>query len=939
MYIGRDHSKFLNFIKAKLSKLETMATITKISAVFILLCIQIIAFAQSIQKNINAIDQVLVADSLFEAGNFEASIKKIDEANVQFSKAKNAKALYYNAHKICLNNLRLGKYDEVQVFALEQINSLAQNTELKDFFKPLFLSVLGEVQLIKGRTDKALEFYNQALASASEKVAEIDEIYSRIGVANWVNGNADLALEFHIKALNYRKQYYGEMHIKTAAIYNNIGLTYSRTEPNKALEYYAKALEIYIGKYKNGNQPSLAIIYSNVGYIYSQQKDYNKALDNFEQALNIWTKIYTGSHPSVAFIYSNLGQIFLQRNSFAKAETNLNLALDIYLKYFGNKYPDVASTYNQLGNLYEKQNKDKTALSYFQKAIIANSQNFGSENPYLNPSSSDYYDPNIMLTSLTLKARALENIHFQHTLKRRDLKMALACLETADTLLDRIRQSRTSKADKIALGALASEVYENGIKLSLDLADVSLSSKAWNKKAFYFNEKSKAAVLLESISETQAKNFAGIPDSLLEKENQLKADISFFEQKLAENANNAKMDKFYRDKLFALNRNFEMFTKRLEANFPEYYNLKFNVNISQVADIQKHLDKETALISYFNAENNKRIYVFVITKNKLKVVNSDKNPEFEKLLIGYRNSIIYQSTETYFNTAYALYQQLIPKSLKVSNLIIVPDGKLGTIPFEALLSKKYTYKQTDLTTLKYLVSKYNCSYEFSGTLFSQTQFTNSNTLSKSILFCAPVNFSTQFQSKNMADLPATENEVKEIGLLFNNKKYETTTYIGNTASEAVVKSDNLKNYGFLHFATHGIVNEAKPELSKIYLNSDKAKNEDGNLYSGEIYNLKIKADLVTLSACQTGLGKITKGEGIIGLSRALLFAGAKNIIVSQWTVNDLSTSELMVDFYDTMLSSEKRNYSFSLKKAKLQLISNPKTANPYYWAPFVLIGK
>jgi CHAT domain-containing protein len=150
----------------------------------------------------------------------------------------------------------------------------------------------------------------------------------------------------------------------------------------------------------------------------------------------------------------------------------------------------------------------------------------------------------------------------------------------------------------------------------------------------------------------------------------------------------------------------------------------------------------------------------------------------------------------------------------------------------------------------------------------------------------------------------------------------------------------LAKYKVLHFATHGFVNSERPELSGLVLAQDTTGGEDGVLYSGEIYNLKLNADLVVLSACETGLGKIQKGEGIIGLTRALLYAGAKNMIVSLWQVADESTSDLMVDFYKNSLENKGQiAYSEALRNAKLKMISEGRYAHPLYWSPFILIGK
>jgi CHAT domain-containing protein len=153
-------------------------------------------------------------------------------------------------------------------------------------------------------------------------------------------------------------------------------------------------------------------------------------------------------------------------------------------------------------------------------------------------------------------------------------------------------------------------------------------------------------------------------------------------------------------------------------------------------------------------------------------------------------------------------------------------------------------------------------------------------------------------------------------------------------------SDSIRNYNIIHFATHGFVNSESPELSGIQLAITNKSKDDGILYSGDIYNLKLNAELVVLSACETGLGKISKGEGIIGLSRAFLFSGASNLIVSLWKVSDFSTSELMIEFYKNILGKKDVNHSYSsdLRSAKLKLIGNKEFAKPYYWSPFILLG-
>ena len=239
-----------------------------------------------------------------------------------------------------------------------------------------------------------------------------------------------------------------------------------------------------------------------------------------------------------------------------------------------------------------------------------------------------------------------------------------------------------------------------------------------------------------------------------------------------------------------------------------------------------------------------------------------------------------------------------------------------------------------IQTLKHspiLINDYSIRYEFSAGLALQKK--HEGKALSSALFCAPITFP---EKDGLSDLPGTESEVNAIASLFKQKNISSSVYLNTKANESNIKSGSLKDFSLVHFATHGVVDENSPELSRIYLQTE-TEAEDGNLFAGEIYNLELNADLVALSACQTGLGKISKGEGVIGLSRALVYAGAKNIIVSFWSVADESTAQLMTDFYKELLENSSVNYSRDLRKAKLSLMQG-NYSSPYYWAPFILIG-
>ena len=233
----------------------------------------------------------------------------------------------------------------------------------------------------------------------------------------------------------------------------------------------------------------------------------------------------------------------------------------------------------------------------------------------------------------------------------------------------------------------------------------------------------------------------------------------------------------------------------------------------------------------------------------------------------------------------------------------------------------------------YLIEDYHLSYDYSATLFSQRQM-KAPMENPEILLVAPIDF--QYDELQMSSLPGSRAEVDEIELLFKGMNCTPKAQMGANASETNFKNESLDQYQFIHFATHGLVNESEPALSRIFLTA--SNDQDGSLYTGEIYNLDINADLVTLSACETGLGKIAKGEGIVGLSRALQYAGANNIIVSLWQVADQSTSQMMIEFYKYNLYNVHHGYNSALRKAKLSLLKSEEYSQPYYWAPFILVG-
>jgi len=298
-------------------------------------------------------------------------------------------------------------------------------------------------------------------------------------------------------------------------------------------------------------------------------------------------------------------------------------------------------------------------------------------------------------------------------------------------------------------------------------------------------------------------------------------------------------------------------------------------------------------------------------------------------------------------------------------LIIIADDALHRLPFETLISPSIADApvavRSDYSKWPYLIGQFAISYAPSMSALASLPDYHKETGApqKAFVAYADPNYDQQNtpiiaavvrsagdgQQLKLGRLLNSRDEVEGIAKLF--AKDEADLYLEDSASEENVKvKDRLSQYRIVHFSAHGLVNERRPRFSGIVLSlpkMDKEGNplseEDGLLSAYEIFNLKLNADLVVLSACQSGVGKEIKGEGMMGLMRAFMYAGTPSVVVSLWNVNDRSAADLMIRFYKHLWKpgAEKLNKAEALRKAQLEVIE--MGSKPYHWAPFILVGK
>ena len=701
-----------------------------------------------------------------------------------------------------------------------------------------------------------------------------------------------------------------------------------------AKEYYNKSIR-FINKIKDDNkQQKLSNLNRLIGKLHQRQKDFktsNKYLTkslNFSlniekegnsivnEAYSIVENFIALKQPDSAKFYLKYIEPFKDSNipygfMFYKARAKLNSLNNnnetieedystvitlLKNKWKDHRHPEIANAYHEFSNYYLSNNNITEALSQNQLAI---DQVHGENIINSSINNSEYLK--LLRGRINIETKS-EN--FNEILKTSTLALSV---------LDSLKPSFKNNTDKMLLVDNAFPIFENSLNA---LSKLHKGSKDTNytKQAFNLIEKSKSTLLLEALLSAKATNYADIPETIIEQEQLFKIEITTLEKRLERSKNEALEEQLFKQK-----NNYLKFINDLEANYKSYYNLKYNTKVVELETFQKFLNEDDRLLSYFYGES--ALFLMNVTKNKSTFSRIAIDESFNNLikevytLLGNPKSDL----QLLNFKSHELYNKIIAPYLEdgnKENLIILPDGLLNYIPFSALVSNK--------DEAKYLIEDYSISYANSATLLLQLQSKKEN--NNQILAFAPT-----FENTNLLALPNNKKEANQVLTHFKGKAFEST------AANLDHFNTFSSNYSILHLATHAIFNDATPENSYLVF----AKNDTNNnvLYVRDLYNLKLNADLVTLSACESGIGNLNRGEGLMSIARGFYFSGANSIASTLWKINDASTTKLMDNFYSNLSKNDTKNAA--LQKAQLQFIDANKEnalSHPYYWSGFVISG-
>jgi len=829
------------------------------------------------------------------------------------------------------------------------------------------LSGLGIIRAIKGDNAGALEYFTRALeiqkAALGESHLKTALRYQNIGILYRRTGEYSRALEYQLKSLDIKRRVLGDSDLELAYSYNNIGLVYWNMEEYKrSLTYHEKSLAMK-QRLLPGVHPDIRESLYNMGLVYENMESFSQALDHYHRALRIDRKLYEGDHGDMAEAMEHIGLVHAKTGAYEKSETWYRKALEMYNRMLGESNHQSADVLCRLGDLYLKQDIFNLALDQYQEALTMLSGSFGDPHIFVNPRPEELPLDIAVLETLTAKSRALfQRFTSPSPGNKRDLETAYATAQLAYALADSIRYSRSSRDAKLWLRRQMKSFYEDGISMALHLDELT-GDRSYSKEAFRISERAHAAVLNEAVTEAEARQFARIPDSLLTLERQLATDRTFYSLQIQRAQQDPSTDggklRRWRNRHFELNRQYEQLREYIETNYPGYASLQYDITYPEPGKLQSRLPDHTALVEYFLGDS--ALFIFRMDQDTYHVREIRAADSVTAEVRHLRNALENLQFREYIASASYLYQQLIKPVYSggnpVRNLIIIPDGILHHLPFECLLRENPAVSGTnvDFASLPYLIHETRISYHFSGALWRNENPRIRSDHPEELFGMAPVEFQdppeqsaeereditvrSGDQDHLIADnppLPETEQELRRISRLFNEGQGTANVHLFGNATESTLKSADLEKYEFIHLATHGILNEDDPTLSGLLFSDVADESENGILYAGETYNLNLNADLVTLSACRSGLGGIARGEGIIGLTRGFFYSGASRVMVSLWQVNDKSTAELMIRFYEKLL--ENNDPAMALRSAKLKLINNGTFAYPLEWGSFVLIG-
>ncbi|MDT5124271.1 MAG: hypothetical protein QOC96_3753 [Acidobacteriota bacterium] len=691
------------------------------------------------------------------------------------------------------------------------------------------------------------------------------------------------------------------------------------------------------------------------------------------------------------------------KKHFEDALSTASLAL---IGKFGQSRRVRAAARTSLGDIALQQNRPKDAVTYYSAAVKGARDDKRLD--LMWPAQRGLGKARWLQATQEKDAKKAQKGREDAVASYRE---ALQTIETIRAGSLRADESRTTflATTKDVYDETSSALAEMAL-LSAPAAGDALNGQAltYAAEAFKVVEQGRSRSLLDMLGEAGANITEGVPAELLKrKQDNLDRQQEIAQQLTGVTATEGE-EKPSTDKLEAeletLSTDYDAIENQIRAASPKYSSLTAPQPLTLAEVQQKVLDDKTALLEY--SLGNDRSYLWAVTQTGVALYKLPARSSVDQQALDLRAQLIPPKLRrrivgidvaeaqrglgltsdptaagpatAFATTSNALYKTAVEPAAKIvgdKRLLIVADGALNYIPFEALVTSE---GGADYASLHYLVKTNEIVYAPSASVVAVIRQQTTKPTGKNILLVAdPVFMASDSRAKGVpagaqssattrglglssavADvtgapttgataangfqllrLNGTRVEADQIARLTRATGGQADEWLDLDASEANLTTRDIKKYRVIHIATHGLLNAERPQFTGIVLSLVGNKSGDGFLRTDEVFNLNVNGSLVMLSACETGLGKEKRGEGVIGLTRAFMYAGAPTVGVSLWSVADKSTADLMTDFYKRLLATPDASPSASMRAAQVAMIDGKKYSTPFYWAPFVLIGE
>ncbi|RXQ95095.1 CHAT domain-containing protein [Ancylomarina salipaludis] len=853
-----------------------------------------------------------------------------------------------------VNELRSRNNKGAEGYFKEAERSINES-ELSDFELLYRFKVNYGATLIRlGKFKDALFYFNSAEAICKkhfgESTGKLAPVYLNMG-------NIYLYTKDNLKAQKFYEAALFIIENNSSAsrwrdrIINNLGLvSKNNRDYTNALKYLLEGHKIK----KERNVKDLSLNLCNIGNCYDKL-GYDKEADRyFKLSIDESIKFNGEGNSDLASFYLNYAVFHSSRGNNVLSKAYLNKSYDIYLAKFGLKHPDTAHCLKNLGTVYFKEENYQKALEFYQKALVSSTYDFHGGGFDENPNIEQVDGQLTTLEILSDKASTLFKLH-KTTNQIKYLKSSLKTYDLCVNVIDQIRIAYQDEESKLTLSANENETFSLAIEVAATLFDLT-GNPIYKEIAFKYSERVKAASLRNYLNDVDAKTFGGIPLDLQNLERQLKQDIADYREKIYQERKELQPQQDsisnWRHTLFDLNGEYDQMVKRFETEHPDYYALKYDNSSISIEELQKELKEDEVLIEY--ALSDSTLYSFALGNGLFEMKKMKlRKGELESSITNIRTSLKTNDFSDnsmkyyldYISAAHRLYQLMIEPYEEVienKHLIIIPEGKLAYVPFGVLLKEKGNPETMSYRNLDYLIRHNPISYQNSATIaYKHPEKGFSTSSSKKLLAFAPsydnvsdtILVTRQVQNKKLYPLPGAKIEVENISKIFKGE-----TYLDEFASETKFK-ERAEGFDILHLAMHTILDDENPMYSKLVFSQMGDSLNDGLLNTYEIYNMNLKARMVVLSACNSGDGKFLKGEGVMSLARGFFYSGCPSLIMTLWTVEDLSGSKLMSSFYKYLSQSFPKDVA--LQQAKLDYLESADAlkSHPYFWSGYVAIGE